>query len=70
MIENLGYMCGIRRRSVLEGISAEREGLFSVPAVDELNLLSSIGHSLYTNHTPHGVFCASNGPTRSICYFL
>lgn len=48
-----------------------RSKLFSVPAVDELNLLSSIGHSLYTNCTPHvlgGGACTSNDPTRRICF--
>lgn len=55
MIENLGYLCGIRirRRRGLEEIPAEKEELFSVPVVDELNLLSAIGHSLYTYHTLH-----------------
>lgn len=55
VIENLAYLCDIRirRRRGLEEIPAEKEELFSVPVVDELNLLCAIGHSLYTYHTSH-----------------
>lgn len=52
MIENLGCLCDMRRRR-LEEISAEKEELFSLLVVDELNLLCAIGHSLYTKQTSH-----------------